>query len=287
MKKYFFYTYILFLLAGLFGCSKKDESLVFGNAAQQRALTDLKKDQLLLTSAPYGWKAVIFPGSDIGRGFFFKFNDQNQVQTYPDPSLKLISPAYGDPGISSYQLKSLQRTSLIFDTYSSLSILSDPQNGVRGSGYSSDIEFSFTSASSDTIRFTGNFNQTPMTLIKATAAEYDAYQKDGLQVFKTALINYSTSIMGKKLNLAIDATHNPECTIVTDKDNDRTFTLIYTDSKGVSQKQTTKWGPTVNSLFFQTPILYNDIVINEVFYDTAKLSMYIMWKGKRYEIVAS
>ncbi|QNK61032.1 DUF4302 domain-containing protein [Pedobacter sp. PAMC26386] len=287
MKKYIIHTYIFLLLAGLAGCSKKDDASLFGDTPEQRASAELKKDQAALVAAPYGWKAVIFPGLFRGRGFFFKFDTQNQVQTYADPSLKIISPANGNPGLSSYQLKALQQTSLIFDTYSPLSILSDPTLGKRGQGYNSDIEFSFTSVSADTIKLTGNFNRTPMTLIKATQAEYDAYQKDGLQVLKTALINYSTVIVGKKLNLAIDATHNPECTIVTDKDNDRTFSLVYTDSKGVSQTQITKWGPTINSLFFQTPIVYNDIVINELFYDSVKLSLYIQWKGKRYDLVVS
>lgn len=287
MKRYLVYTYILLLFACLTGCSKKDDSLVFGETPGQRALAELKKDQSILISAPYGWKAVLFPGTFTGTGFFFKFDDQKQVQSYPDPSVTLISPKSGIAGTSSYQLKSLQRPSLIFDTYSALHVLSDPVNGNRGQGFSSDFEFAFVSASPDTIRFEGNFNQSPMILIKATQAEYTAYQNNGLKAISLALDNFATATKGKKILLTIDATHAPECSIVTDKGGDRTFTLTYTDSKGIQQVQTTNWGPTVNSIFFQNTIVYNGIVINEVFYDNAKLSLYIQWQGKRYDLVVA
>lgn len=287
MKKYLVHITILLLIAGLAGCSKKEEASLFGDTPEQRAAAEVKKNQAFLTAAPYGWKAVIFPGLFRGRGFFFKFDEKNQVQTYADPSLKLISPTFGGPGSSGYQVKALQRPSLIFDTYSPLHVLSDPSNGTVGVGYKSDFEFSFVSASPDTIKLDGNFNHSPMILIKATQAEYTAYQNKGFDAIKAALISYAIATKGKKITLAIDAAHQPECKIVTDQDNDRTFTLSYPDDKGVVQTQTTKWGPTVNSIFFQNTIVYNGIVINEVFYDSAKLSLYIQWQGKRYDLVVA
>ncbi|WP_052496076.1 DUF4302 domain-containing protein [Pedobacter lusitanus] len=287
MKRYLIYIPVLLLISGLAGCSKKDNESLFGDTPEQRATAELQKNKSLLIAAPYGWKAVIFPGLLRGRGFFFKFDEKNQVQSYADPSLQIISPDLGGPGVSGYQMKALQRSSLIFDTYSPLHILSDPSNGTKGVGYKSDFEFSVLSASPDTIKLDGNFNHTPMTLIKATEAEYAAYQNKGFDAVKAALVNYAIATKGKKITLAIDATHNPECKIVTDQDNDRTFTLSFPDGQGVMQTQTTKWGPTVNSIFFQNAIVYNNMIINEVFYDSVKLSLYIQWQGKRYDLVVT
>jgi hypothetical protein len=64
---------------------------------------------------------------------------------------------------SSYRLKALQQPTLIFDTYSYLHLLSDPDpnvaGGIAGKGYNSDFEFAYdpTIAQADTIILTGRF----------------------------------------------------------------------------------------------------------------------------------
>ncbi|HRO71158.1 MAG TPA: DUF4302 domain-containing protein, partial [Chitinophagaceae bacterium] len=65
------------------------------------------------------------------------------------------------------------------DTYSYLHVLSDPDatvnGGSFGAGLLSDFEFYFDSASADTVRLVGRVNGSRLTLIRATAAEENAY----------------------------------------------------------------------------------------------------------------
>lgn len=81
---------------------------------------------------------------------------------------------------SSYRLKALQQPSLIFDTYSYLHVLSDPDARVNGGefglGLQSDFEFFFSDSTlSDTIRLTGRVNGSKAILTKATQEEAQAY----------------------------------------------------------------------------------------------------------------
>lgn len=80
---------------------------------------------------------------------------------------------------SSYRLKALQQPSLIFDTYSYLHLLADPDARVNGGnfgqGLGSDFEFAIDTATADSIKLTGRFNETKLILIKATKQEADAF----------------------------------------------------------------------------------------------------------------
>ena len=90
------------------------------------------------------------------------------------------------PKESSYRLKALQQPSLIFDTYSYLHVLSDPDEtvngGTRGAGLLSDFEFYFDSSTTDTIKLVGRLHGSKMILIRATQAEGDAYNSGALAV---------------------------------------------------------------------------------------------------------
>jgi hypothetical protein len=80
---------------------------------------------------------------------------------------------------SSYRLKALQQPSLLFDTYSYIHLLSDPDaavnGGVYGEGLYSDFEFSMDGIVGDTIKLTGRFHGSKAFIVKATAEEEAAY----------------------------------------------------------------------------------------------------------------
>jgi Domain of unknown function (DUF4302) len=179
MKKVLIIIFIV--AAGISSCKKEDKS-VFDKSPDERLSEKLAAYQAQLTGAQNGWKALI--KVDSGKGstysFYFKFNNENRVVMLSDfDSLSTVTPKE-----SSYRLKALQQPSLIFDTYSYLHILSDPNEtvsgGVRGAGLLSDFEFYFDSTTADTIKLVGRFNGSKMMFVRATKAEEDAYNNGAL-----------------------------------------------------------------------------------------------------------
>lgn len=168
MKKtlLYFFSAVLF-----FSACKKDDDLIFDKSPDERIAEKLASYQSLLTSAENGWKAFIFPKSGGVYSFYFKFNDANRVSmlsSFDSASAVTLRE-------SSYRLKALQQPSLLFDTYSYLHVLADPDavvnGGAYGAGLQSDFEFYFDSNSADTINLVGRFNGSRATLIKASPAE--------------------------------------------------------------------------------------------------------------------
>jgi hypothetical protein len=174
MKKVLIIIFIA--VAGISSCKKEDKS-VFDKTADERLNEKLAAYQTQLSGAQNGWKAFI--KVDSGKGpaysFYFKFNNANRVTMLSDfDSLSAVTLKE-----SSYRLKALQQPSLIFDTYSYLHVLSDPDEtisgGTRGAGLLSDFEFYFDSTTTDTIKLVGRVNASKLTLVRATKAEEDAY----------------------------------------------------------------------------------------------------------------
>jgi len=168
MKKILFY---FLLLAVLFSACKKDDSPLFDKSPDERLNETLIAYQNQLTGATNGWKGFIYPKSGGVYSFYFKFNDSNRVvmlSGFDSASAVTLKE-------SSYRLKALQQPSLLFDTYSYLHVLSDPNpnenGGTVGAGLQSDFEFYFDSGSADTINLVGRVNGSKATLIKATGEE--------------------------------------------------------------------------------------------------------------------
>src|SRR6188768_733240 len=173
--------FIFFIFSILAACKKEDDN-VFGNSPDARLNDTLKKYQGILTGAEHGWKGLIFPDGmpHAVFAFYFKFNDSNRVQMYADyDSTSAVTMKE-----SSYRLKALQQPSLLFDTYSYLHVLADPDGTVNGGpdgvGLASDFEFYFDSSSTDMIKLVGRYNGSKMTLVKATQAEQTAYNNGAL-----------------------------------------------------------------------------------------------------------
>ncbi|KAA0989669.1 DUF4302 domain-containing protein [Dyadobacter aurulentus] len=186
MKKIF--LYFLFASSAFFSCENSDDTL-FEESADTRLNAALASYEKLLVEAPHGWNAIIYPKGGGSYGFHFKFNDQNRVVMYSD----FTAESAAKPKESSYRLKAMQTPSLIFDTYSYLHVLSDPDNevngGVLGEGLQSDFEFSIfpDSLKEETVTFVGRKNQSRLVLTKATQAQAAAYASGDLA--KAVLFN--------------------------------------------------------------------------------------------------
>lgn len=168
MKNLLFY---FLLIAALFSACKKDDSDLFNKSPDERLNESLAAYQSQLTGAVNGWKGYIYPKSGGVYSFYFKFNDANRVSmlsSFDSASAVTLKE-------SSYRVKALQQPSLVFDTYSYLHVLADPDptenGGIVGAGLQSDFEFYFDSGSADTINLVGRVNGSKATLIKASAEE--------------------------------------------------------------------------------------------------------------------
>jgi len=162
MKKYL--LYILLLTAVVAGC-KKDKTETILDSPDVRLNAELTKYQTQLASSTFGWKGFIATGGEEVYSFLFKFTDKNRVTMSADYET--------EPLESSYRLKALQQPILLFDTYSTLHILQDPDpsknGGATGEGRSADFEFKFLSATADTIKLEGTFNKSKLILVRSTS----------------------------------------------------------------------------------------------------------------------
>ncbi|MBC9932630.1 DUF4302 domain-containing protein [Chitinophaga qingshengii] len=171
--------YLLLLLAGIYSCKKETDPL-FDKSPDERINDTLHRYQQILTQAPYGWKALVYPGGSPKSvfSFYLQFNDSNRVRMFSD--FEPVSTSTVKE--SSWRLKALQQPSLLFDTYSYLHVLCDPDAGQNGGNYGeglgSDFEFAINGITGDTLVLTGRFNRSRAILVKASQREQtDYYQQ--------------------------------------------------------------------------------------------------------------
>lgn len=244
MRKVFIYSLIAAI--GLYGCRKNDR--VFDASPDERINETLAADQAALLGATYGWKGLIFPaGLDGGVvGFYFNFVDTNRVQMFSD----FDSASSVTVEESSWRLKSLQQPALIFDTYSYVHVLCDPDASLNGGSYGyglqSDFEFAIDSVHGDTVSLTGRFNGSKAYLIKATQQEkQDFYDKKyGGRVF---------SNIGKYLTYFKRLTYGGVTYEIQVNTASRTITFTWVDSNGVVHTYTTGYYYTATGIAFSPP----------------------------------
>ncbi|GEO10874.1 DUF4302 domain-containing protein [Segetibacter aerophilus] len=166
---------IIVAAVSLFSGCKKDDGSIFSKSPDERINDALTAYQTQLSGATNGWKGLIYPKSGGIYTFYFKFNSSNRVQmlsSFDSASAVTMKE-------SSYRLKAVQQPSLLFDTYSYLHVLADPNpdvsGGPVGAGLQSDFEYYFDSSSADTINLVGRFNGSKAVLVKATQAEATAF----------------------------------------------------------------------------------------------------------------
>lgn len=234
------------IVAASISSCKKDDKSVFDKSPDERINEKLAAYQAQLSGAQDGWKGVLV--TDSGRGsahsFYFKFNNENRVIMLSDfDSLSAVTLKE-----SSYRLKALQQPSLIFDTYSYLHVLADPDGAVNGgpvgAGLFSDFEFYFDAATTDSIKLVGRFNASKMTLVRATKAEADAYGSGqlaaGLNINKILTYFKRLTIGSQLYDVKIDAVN-------------RQFVFSWLDGSGNLQTFSTGYYFTAGGVVFTTP----------------------------------
>ncbi|UEG48507.1 DUF4302 domain-containing protein [Ferruginibacter lapsinanis] len=254
MKKFaLFFIGITLLLSAC----KKETDYIFDQTPDERINAALAKYQAILTGAENGWKAYITVANDAKSvyGFYFKFTNTNRVSMVSDfdtTSAKTLQE-------SSYRLRQQQQPTLIFDTYSYVHVLADPNEdnlgvvsnvngGPVGQGLLSDFEFIFDrdSITTDTLKMVGKVNGAKLTLIRATKTEADFYT--GGQ-WTNLVAKYISNFLTYYQRLTIDGISYD---IRLDKQN-RTITFSWLDG-GNLQSHTTGFYNTTAGLVLISPV---------------------------------
>ncbi len=238
---------VLIISAFLSSCKKTDKP-AFDKSPDERLNETLATYQAQLSGAQYGWKAYIQVDSGKGSAysFYFKFNDANRVQMLSDfDSLSAVTLKE-----SSYRLKALQQPSLVFDTYSYLHVLSDPDPRVNGqnvgSGLLGDFEFYFDSVSTDNIRLVGRIHGSKLILTRASQAEETAYNSGalaaGLYINKILTYFKRLTIGSQLYDIKIDPVN-------------RQFIFSWLDANGNLVTFSTGYYFTVGGISFTNPLV--------------------------------
>ncbi|UAY56384.1 DUF4302 domain-containing protein [Arachidicoccus terrestris] len=233
MKRLIQYVFIGILL--VVSSCKKDDTRVFSQSADVRIKKALSNFQMVLDKASDGWVATIATEDGGGYSFWMQFDDRNRVKMLCDfDSATTVHVREG-----SFRLKALQQPTLIFDTYSYIHLLADPNANVNGgsfgAGLVSDFEFYVTDSLLERMNehpeevskmtLIGRYNDTKLVMRKASADEKKAYLEGDLYGSIVDFITYlnthpfiylkaqngtqyqlSADVSGKKLTLTwVDA----------------------------------------------------------------------------------
>jgi hypothetical protein len=233
--------YLLLIIVALASC-KKDYDDVFDESPDSRINETLAAYNKTLIGAPYGWKALVYPSGmpNTAFGFYFKFDSSNRVDMFSDfDSLSAVTVR-----TSSFRLKSLQQPCLLFDTYSYIHVLCDPdasQNGgYYGKGLFSDFEFAIDNVSGDTIKLTGRLNGSKAIFVKATSQEaqdyYDKKRNWEFNKFSRFLTYFKLLTVGSnKYDIYVDRLNRAIRLAWVSNNGERTFsTNYYFDGNGVT-----------------------------------------------------
>lgn len=231
MKKCLFF---LMVLLGA-GCDKTEEH-IFTQTPDERLKATADEYRHMLLSAPNGWFLAVDTRTDGAYRFWMSFQENGQVGMLAD-----LDATFGGAGatsavpcVASWRLKALLAPSLIFDTYSYLHILADPEgkhNGGKNSeGLVSDFEFRIVDADNGGINLIGNYNGRLARMERAAPVEAELAVQGGLKKviehhreFLTANKYPTIEVDGKKYLV---------------RPNFRKTEFAYTDEDGALTEQT-------------------------------------------------
>ncbi|MFY0254119.1 DUF4302 domain-containing protein [Chitinophaga sp. 30R24] len=196
--------YLLGITVAISSCDKKSDLNIDGKTVDERIAASLASYQQKLVNAPYGWilrettsgtalnGGVTQNGPKAVFSYYVKFDKDNKVSMISDFDTTMAFTFQS----STFQIKAIQRPTLVFDTYSYIHVPCDPDASISkspigdGFGWGTDFEFSFADnvgadELGDTIHLTGNLNSCQAVLIKATAADQQSFTTSGFQSMRT------------------------------------------------------------------------------------------------------
>lgn len=171
-------------MLAIFASCKKSKEEVFDKKPEERLSESVAQVKATLLGSSNGWVATLPTQAGGGFAFYMHFDASENVKMYGDLNAASISTQ----ATSTYRLKAVLGTELIFDTFNYISLLVDPVPGVfggaAGSGFKSDVEFIHVRTNADSIFFKGKKYDQPLVMVKATTAQKASYENNE---YKTAI----------------------------------------------------------------------------------------------------
>jgi len=276
MKKIF--IYIIFFKLALLSCKKGEVEPLFTESANLRAANQIATYKKQLSDSQYGWKAVYYPhgGQDGGYSFYLKFDDKGSVSMFSD----LDGYFAQVPFSTTFQVKALQKPTLIFDSYSYLHELVNPDyNG--GTGALADLELSYESVTDSKISLKGVLNDTQMELTKLTKTEYDALLRGDYANTLYDTGDYLNT--GKFLSLSFGTGQVSDLSINL---NSKVLTAFF-NVNGQFGSVSSAFSFTTTGILLKDNVTIYGNTFKEMFWDAVKKVYYINVNSKRIDIVES
>lgn len=255
---------------------------VFSESANERVRKAIEEYHTTLTTASDGWKAILNPGLGGAYLFYFEFKDNGTVTMVSDFS----NTTAQTPMESTFVIQALQRPTLIFDSYSYIHYLSDPDgtanNGPLGTGLQSDFEFAVERVSGDSVILEGIKNQTKMTFVKASSEEKESFlagqlgqsRANASNEFSTTSYAFIESEPGNLLPMGLN-------------DATKIFTVFYLDESLRIQKASLPFSYSLDGILLHGNISAPNISFSELFYDANLGSYYILNSSEKVVVQSS
>jgi hypothetical protein len=284
-------TYIFFAQLIFLSCKKSEVEPIFEESSNKRVTTVLESYKKQLVGSEFGWKGVYYPdgGNAGGYTFYLKFDAAGKVTMYSD----IDELSYGNGGGSflgngydrafetTYQVKAQQKPTLVFDSYSYLTELVNPDYN-SGTGQNADLELAFDNVTADKITLIGNVNRTQMTLTKMTKVESESLTKGVLSSVFNGTFNFTNTTKfviltfptGEKTDVVIDLTA-------------KQLALYYVNAKNEPDLVFSAFSITTTGIQLKDPIKLYGITFQELFWDDVKKIYYLNAGGRRIDLAYS
>jgi Domain of unknown function (DUF4302) len=270
--------YISLLFLFITSCNKSEVESLFKETATTRVTNLIESYKTTLTNAQFGWKGAYYPNGaqDGGYSFYLKFDKNGNLTMYSDVDAQFTDKAFE----TTYQVKALQKPTLIFDSYSYLHELVNPDyNG--GEGARADLELEVTSITADKVILEGTRNNTELTLTKLTNAEFESVTKGGLaNIFKSTVTYVSSD---KFINLKFPNGQNTDVFIDL---NTKILTIMYLKDNDIATVSSA-FITTITGLQLKKPINLNGISITELIWDNQLKNYYFLSGSTRTNLIES
>jgi hypothetical protein len=232
------------------------EKAAFDKDVDDRINEQLGSYQKVITGAADGWTATLITKLGNTYSFYFRFNESNRVFMLCDFDTTTASVLKE----SSYRLKSLQQPCLLFDTYSYVHKLADPDASVNGGFYGggllSDFEFSIDTCTADSITLTGRLNGSKAMLRRASAQERAAWENKQVRNNLVGLNN-----LGKILNYFKRLIYNGTEYEIQINPINKEAIITWKDASGTVHTVTTPYYISTTGLEFTLPVVNGSTTI--------------------------
>lgn len=202
---------VFFAALTLLSCNKSEVDSLLGGSPEERISDSISKLKMALLSSENGWIGVLNTTAGGGFGFYINFKADETVDMLMDGNNYLLDqdiPFLSEVKTSTYRIKHVMTTSLLFDTYNYITLLQDPvpsvADGAAGKGLSSDIEFEVVRTSSDEVVFRGKKYGNSLTLYKATSVQKAAYLDGNLEDLLSAWNTYFDPVVANYVTIPLN-----------------------------------------------------------------------------------